>query len=84
MTLGDGERRKQPPIGFLEAYRYQAVEFAENGMTGRVDVEGTRFVVPFDDATGPGTSRWVNLEIPNDPWPPTIKVGIEWTCRPPL
>jgi hypothetical protein len=82
MTLADGEAQRDPPIGFLRAYDYRVVDVAEDAMTGRARVEGARFSEPFGGGTGPGTVRWVNLEMPNDPWPPTITIDIEWTCRP--
>ncbi|MEW5990809.1 MAG: hypothetical protein AB1736_05610 [Chloroflexota bacterium] len=82
MTLGTGETQSGPPIGFLGAYHYRVLDFEEAGMSGMVDVEGARFSDPFGDGTGPGSVRWVNLEIQNDPWPPAIAVRIEWTCRP--
>ena len=80
MTLGDGQKQSNPPVGFLGAYDYQVVDVADNGMTGHAEVRGTRFAEPFGGGTGPGSLRWVNLEIPNDPWPPTITIDIEWTC----
>jgi hypothetical protein len=82
MTLGDGRKESEPAVGFLGAYDYRVVDVEESGMSGAVQVEGTRFPEPFGGGTGPGSVRWVNLEIPNDPWPPTLPIRIEWTCRP--
>jgi hypothetical protein len=82
MTQGDGRTVTEPAVGILAVYDYRAVEFEEKGPSGMVRVEGTRFSEPFGGGTGPGSIRWVNLEIPNDPWPPTLQIRIEWTCEP--
>lgn len=81
-TLGDGQKRSDPPVSFLGAYNYGVVDAVEKGMGGKAEVQGTRFAEPFGGGTGPGSVRWVNLEIPNDPWPPTITIDIEWICGP--
>jgi hypothetical protein len=81
MTLGDGRKETEPAIGFLAAYDYLVSDVEANGLSGIVHVEGTRFPEPFGGGTGPGSIRWVNLEIPNDPWPTTLPIRIEWICQ---
>ncbi|HEY8868192.1 MAG TPA: hypothetical protein VIM30_02235 [Candidatus Limnocylindrales bacterium] len=67
MTAEDGSTRTEPPIGFIQAYGYELGRPVETGLSGSIELTGTRFESPF----GEGSARWVNLKIPDDPWPPT-------------
>jgi hypothetical protein len=74
-----GTVTEEPPIGFLEAYEYRVLELAESGLSGTARLEGTRFKDPY----GGGDLKWMNLEVPNDPWPPTIDLTMAWACGTP-
>jgi hypothetical protein len=76
LTLADGSTQAEPPIPFVRAYDYRVTRVDERGLTGEADVLGTRFGDPY----GSQTLRWVNLEIPDDPWPATIEVTVSWSC----
>jgi hypothetical protein len=77
MTAPDGSTRTEPPIGFIQAYDYQLGRPVEAGLSGFVELTGTRFESPLDDQS----ARWVNLAIPEDPWPQTYDLKISWACH---
>jgi hypothetical protein len=79
VTMGDGTTFTEPPIGFLGAYGYEVTHIDAPAMAGDAHVVGTRF---RDRAGGLDGPRWVDLEIPDDPWPQTLEVVVSWTCRP--
>ncbi len=64
------------PISFVRAYEYQATDLADSRLSGTAHLTGTRFGDPY----GGGSLRWVNLTVPNDPWPPTLELSVSWTC----
>ncbi len=70
---------REPPIGFLEAYEYRVLELTESGLSGTARLEGTRFKDPY----GSGDLKWMNLEVPNDPWPRTFELTMSWACGAP-
>jgi hypothetical protein len=74
-----GATRADPPLSFLGAYDYRVLDVAESGLAGRARIQGTRFADPYG---GSGLS-YVNLEMANDPWPPTIELTMQWTCLAP-
>lgn len=76
MTAYGGRLEAHPPIGFLQAYDFQVARSVESGSSGLVTMEGVRFKDPF----GSADVRWVNLVIPDDPWPETFVFTIDWTC----
>jgi hypothetical protein len=75
-TADDGTTRSDPPIGFLEAYEYRLTRLDDSELTGDADLVGTRWPDPSINST----VRWVNLEMPNDPWPPRIELKVTWSC----
>ena len=79
VTSPDGTGRPDPPLTFLLAYDYRVLEFTESGLSGTARIQGTRFADPY----GGSELEFVNLEIPNDPWPPTFELTMRWTCVPP-
>jgi hypothetical protein len=80
VTSPDGTVRTDPPLSFLGAYDYQVLEVTEEGLSGSARIQGTRFSDPY----GGSGLEYVNLEMPNDPWPPTFELTMRWTCtRPP-
>ncbi|HLO36618.1 MAG TPA: hypothetical protein VK194_11065 [Candidatus Deferrimicrobium sp.] len=82
-TSGDGSTRSEPPIGILKAYDYRVVRVDDRGTSGTVDILGTRFGDPGGGGSAgnvPGSLRWVNLVIPDDPWPHTLAVTVSWSC----
>jgi hypothetical protein len=46
---------------------------------GKADLLGVRFADPF----GSASLRWMNLEVPHDPWPAALDVAVSWSCDPP-
>jgi hypothetical protein len=76
MTVDGGGVEAQPPIGFLQAYDFQVAGSAEASSSGGVEMKGVRFKDPF----GSADVRWVNLVLPDDPWPETFEFTIDWTC----
>jgi hypothetical protein len=81
MTRGDGSTEAQAPITLVQAYDYSIARFAESGMSGAVELTGSRFKDILDGSLGDGSSvRWVNLVITDDPWPETFGLTVNWTC----
>lgn len=76
MTLLDGSTRAEPPISFTRAYNYWVIGLEERGMAGTADLLGVRFSDPF----GSESLKWVNLEMPHDPWPAAVDVRLAWSC----
>lgn len=76
MTAPDGSTQAQPPISFMQAYDYHAIRLEERGLTGQADLLGVRFSDPFNSAE----LKWMNLEMPHDPWPAAIDVTMSWSC----
>jgi hypothetical protein len=76
ITFEDGSTEGQPPISFVRAYEYRVLRLEERGLTGEADLLGVRFVDPF----GGASLRWMNLEIPHDPWPAALDVAVSWSC----
>jgi hypothetical protein len=79
VTAPDGTVRTDPPLTFLRAYDYRVLEVSESGLSGSARIQGTRFADPY----GGSGLEYVDLEIPNDPWPPTFELTMRWTCVPP-
>ena len=55
----------------------------EAGMSGVAQVTGERFTGLnwYDAPINSGFRRgWVNLTVPNDPWPAAYDLTINWTC----
>lgn len=76
MTVFGGAKEAQPPIWFLQAYDFQVARSAASSSSGVVAMEGVR----FKDPSGSADVRWVNLVLPDDPWPETFDFTIDWTC----
>jgi len=76
VTAPDGTVRTDPPLSFLRAYDFWVLEVTESGLSGSARIQGTRFADPY----GGSGLEYVNLEIPNDPWPPTFELTMRWTC----
>ncbi len=64
------------PISFVRAYNYKATDLSDSGLSGSARLAGTRFPDPYGDES----LHWVNLTMPNDPWPPTYELTVSWTC----
>ncbi len=75
-TAPDGATLAEPPLSFLGVYDYRVMELTETGLSGSARIQGTRFADPY----GGSGLTYVNLEIPNDPWPPTFELTMRWTC----
>jgi len=76
-TAPGGGLEAHLPIGFLQAYDFQVARFVASGSSrGLVTLEGVRWKAPLDSAD----VRWVNLVLPDDPWPEAFEFTIEWTC----
>ena len=73
---GHGAIRSEPPIGFLAAYDYAVTSLEDHGLSGVASIVATRWEDPYDG----GGLRWVNLRIPDDPWPDTFELTIDWSC----
>jgi hypothetical protein len=76
MASADGSTQAEPPISFVRAYYYQVIGLEERGLTGKADLLGVRFSDPF----GSASMKWMNLEMPHDPWPAAIDVRLSWSC----
>jgi hypothetical protein len=76
VRLDDGTTRNEPALTFVRAYDYQVERFLETGLSGEVELLGTRFEAPAADSS----VRWVDLTLPNDPWPETYRLTVSWTC----
>jgi hypothetical protein len=76
MTFEDGSTQADPPISFLRAYDYRVLRLEERGFTGEADLLGVRFADPF----GGASLRWMNLEIPRDPWHAAMDLTVSWSC----
>lgn len=70
-----GRVEREPPIGFMHAYDYVLESFEDAGMAGSAVLAARRWT-----ALDEGEVRWVNLTIPDDPWPETFTLTIAWTC----
>ena len=84
VTMDDGTTRSEPPIAFLAVYDYEIARVDGPGMAGDAEIIGTRWRDPHDPGSGPARTSWIDLEIPNDPWPQTLNVTVSWTCLPPV
>jgi len=80
-TSADGSTEAQPPISFVRAYDYGVVQSTESGLSGVADLMGGRFTDSYASPIWRGVRRWVNLTIPNDPWPETYWLTVSWTCN---
>jgi len=77
MTFEDGSTEGQSPISFVRAYDYRVVRLEDRGLAGgEADMLGVRFADPF----GSASLRWMNLEVPHDPWPAAVDVAVSWSC----
>jgi hypothetical protein len=77
LTFEDGTTEAQPPISFVRAYDYRVLRLEDRGLAGgEADLLGVRFADPF----GSASLRWMNLEIPRDPWPAAVEVAVSWSC----
>lgn len=71
-----GPTRTEPPIGFLAAYGYDVTGVQDHGRSGVATLTATRWEDPY----GGDGLRWVNLRIPDDPWPESFELSIGWSC----
>jgi hypothetical protein len=70
--------KADPPLSFMQVYDYQVTKVTESGLSGVAELTGVRWWDP-----GWNPRWWVNLTIPNDPWPPTYELTVSWTCQTP-
>lgn len=77
VIVGPDEGERQPPIGVMDAYDFALESIDDAGMTGSAVVSAKRW-----HAVEGGEVRWVDLAIPDDPWPETFSLAIAWKCRP--
>ncbi len=75
-TAPDGSTMTRPAISFVRAYDYRVARMSESGLSGVADLTAAR--LHFADSR---YVRWVNLTIPNDPWPETYELTVNWTCN---
>ncbi len=68
----------QQPISFVRAYNYRVTKINDSHLSGTAYLTGTRFNDPYG---GSDSLYWVDLTIPNDPWPPTYDLTVSWTCQ---
>ena len=81
MTRDDGSTEAQAPITLVQAYDYRIARFTESGMSGAVELTGSRFKDPLVQSFPDGSSvRWVNLVITDDPWPDAYGLTVSWAC----
>jgi hypothetical protein len=77
MTFADGSTQDDLPISFVRAYEYRVLRLEDGGLAGgEADLLGVRFADPF----GSDSLRWMNLELPHDPWPAAVDVAVSWSC----
>ena len=67
--------QRQPPIGMMDAYDFVVVSAGEDGMTGQAMLDARRWHEPEG-----GEVRWVDLTVPDDPWPESFDLAVSWTC----
>ncbi len=72
---GPDPGQRQPPIGLLDAYDFDIVSSDDAGISGRAMLGAKRWHEPEA-----GEVRWVDLTIPNDPWPESFDLEVSWTC----
>ena len=77
MIVGPDEGQREPPIGVMDAYDFTLESVDDGGMTGSAIVAAKRWHVVEG-----GEVRWVDLTIPDDPWPETFRLALSWTCGP--
>ena len=75
VVTAPGEGEREPPIGVMDAYDYVIASVEDRGMTGSAVLSAKRW-----HAVDGGEVRWVNLTIPDDPWPESFGLAISWTC----
>ncbi len=64
------------PLPFVNAYNYRVTTINDSHLSGTAYLTGTRFSQPYVSS-----EHWVDLTIPNDPWPPTYDLTVTWTCQ---
>ena len=64
------------PLPFVNAYDYRVTTINDSHLSGTAYLTGTRFDHPYVSS-----EHWVDLTIPNDPWPPTYELTVTWTCQ---
>ena len=75
VVIGPDQVEREPPIGLMHAYDYVLESFEDAGMAGGAVLAARRW-----RALDEGEVRWVNLTIPDDPWPESFTLSIAWTC----
>jgi hypothetical protein len=76
VTAGPGEPEQEPPIGFLDAYDFVITSSTDSGFGGEAVVSATRWL----DLVEGGEVHWVNLTMPDDPWPDSFELSVAWSC----
>jgi hypothetical protein len=76
VTAGPDEPAQEPPIAFLDAYDLVIASSTGGGFEGEAIVSATRWL----DVVEGGEVHWVNLTIPDDPWPPSFELSVAWAC----
>jgi hypothetical protein len=66
------------PISFVRAYNYWVTKINDSHLSGTAYLTGIRFNDPYG---GGDSLYWVDLTIPNDPWPPTYELTVSWACQ---
>lgn len=77
VTGGLNEPEREPPIGFMDAYDLAVTSSTDDGFAGEAIVIGTRWL----DLVEGGEAHWVNLTVPDDPWPSTFTLSVKWSCQ---
>lgn len=76
VTAGPDGPEQEPPIGFLDAYDFVITSFIDSGFGGEAIISATR----WRDLVEGGEAHWVNLTIPDDPWPDNFELSVAWSC----
>jgi hypothetical protein len=76
VIVGSDKGHREPPIGVLDAYDFAFESVDDKGMTGSAVLSAKRW-----HAVEGGEVRWVDLTMPDDPWPETFSLALVWACR---
>lgn len=75
VIIGPDQIEREPPIGMMDAYDYVLESVEDAGMSGSAVLRATRWEVLDGGEVG-----WVNLRIPDDPWPESFTLSVAWSC----
>jgi hypothetical protein len=76
VTAGPDGPEREPPIAFMDAYDLTVTSSTDDGFTGEAIISATRWL----DLVEGGEAHWVNLTVPDDPWPQAFTLSVAWSC----